>query len=117
MMKTKAPMPKTEVSEQAESAETWGGEQRAEDLRAAAIKEVPGMLSVLLGIANDASSAGGPRVAAARSVCELAGQLGPAKELPEPLSDKDISQMSLAELEAFISEGQRSLGIKARPGC
>jgi hypothetical protein len=116
MMKTKAPMPKTEVSEQAESAETWGGEQRAEDLRAAAIKEVPGMLSVLLGIANDASSAGGPRVAAARSVCELAGQLGPAKELPEPLSDKDISQMSLAELETFISEGQKSLGIKPRPG-
>lgn len=84
-------------------------EQKAYELRTAATKEVPGMLRVLLDIANDRGGAAGPRVAAARAVCELGGLLGPAKEAPEPLADKDLGDMTTSELEEFIRQGRQKL--------
>ncbi len=83
--------------------------QRTDELRSAAVKEVPAMLKVLLDIANDQSGAAGPRVAAARAVCELAGQLGPAKEIPEALAGKDLQDMSMGELQEFIRQGREAL--------
>jgi hypothetical protein len=98
----------------AEIEDVPGADQAADDLddagvRAAAAREVPGMVRVLLEIANDKSGAAGPRVAAARAVCELGGLLGPVKEVTPPLAKRDIREMSLPELEEFISQGQRNL--------
>jgi hypothetical protein len=77
--------------------------------RIAAIQKIPDMLQVLIDIAKDSGGASGPRVAAARAVCEIGGVLGKPKEDIEALDDKNLCDMSLEELQLFISQGRETL--------
>ncbi|WP_152206504.1 hypothetical protein [Marinobacter changyiensis] len=79
--------------------------------RMAAIQKIPDMLRVLLDIANDVSGASGPRVAAARAVCEIGGVLGKPKEDIEALADMSLNEMSVDDLERFINRGRKTLNL------
>lgn len=96
---------KTKVEPEQEDQE----DREVSGLRASALREVPEMIRVLRSIATDLSGAGGPRVAAARSLCEVAGLLDKSKMGADSPEDVPVSQMSLQELEDFILKGKNAL--------
>jgi hypothetical protein len=57
------------------------------------------------------------RLGASRTALEMAGHLG-ARLPDKPLSEKPLGEMTVAELEKFISEGQDALAtVKIVPGA